>query len=270
MRKSRREGFWRCHRILIAATAAASLSVASTTGIARAEVLVFAASSTIGAIEDLVQAYSARGLGDARVAFAGSSTLARQIAAGAPADIYISANPQWMDYLATGNALAPGTRRDLVGNQLVVVAPSANPFDVRLEADFPLVEAMNGKPLAMGDPDHVPAGMYAKAALKKLGLWETLAPHIAPMHHVRAALALVERGEAAAGIVYATDAAASTRVSVVAAFPSNSHPPILFPAAIVAGHDRPEVRRFFAFLTSAEAKTVFVAYGFSGVPLTSR
>ena len=231
---------------------------------------MFAAASTTGAVGGLAQTYSARGLGDVRVAFAGSSTLARQIAAGAPADIYISANPQWMDYLATANALAPETRQNLVGNRLVVVAPSANPIAVRLEAGFPLVQAMNGKPLAMGDPDHVPAGIYARAALKKLGLWETLAPHIAPMHHVRAALALVERGEAAAGIVYATDAAGSTRVVVVAAFPSDSHPPILYPVAIVAGRDRPEVRRFFAFLTSAEAMTVFIAHGFSGVPLADR
>ncbi len=231
---------------------------------------MFAASSTIGAIGDLAQTYSARDLGDVRVAFAGSSALARQIAAGAPADIYISANSQWMDYLATSNALELGTRRDLVGNRLVVIAPSAGPMDVRLEADFPLVQAMNGKPLAMGDPDHVPAGMYAKAALKKLGLWEALAAHIAPMHNVRAALVLVERGEAAAGVVYATDAAASTRVSVVAAFPSDSHPPIVYPVAIVAGHDRPEVRRFFAFLTSAEAMCVFKGHGFSGLPLADR
>ncbi len=233
---------------------------------AATDVLVFAAASTSGAIEALAQSYSARGLGDVSVAFASSSTLARQIAAGAPADIYISAHPQWMDYLAAGNALESGTRQILVGNRLVVVTPNANPMEVRLQKDFPLVSRMNGRPLAIGDPEHVPAGIYAKAALETLGLWEAVADHIAPMHHVRAALVLVERGEAAAGIVYATDAAASSLVSVAATFPTASHPPILYTAAIVAGRDRPEVRRFFAFLTSADAMTIFARHGFSGIP----
>ncbi len=270
MKISRRGRLWPCRRILTVATVAAYICAAAFPGSATAKVLIFAASSASGAVEDLAQAYSTRGLGDVRVAFAGSSTLARQIAAGAPADIYISANPQWMDDLATRNALEPGTRRNLLGNRLVFVTPSAAPMDVRLETAFPLVEAMNGRPLAMGDPDYVPAGMYAKAALKTLGLWEALASHVAPMHHVRAALVLVERGEAAAGIVYSTDAAASSRVSVAATFPTNTHPPILYPVAIVAGHDRPEVRRFFAFLTSTEAMTIFTKHGFSDVPRLER
>ena len=230
-----------------------------------AQVLVFAASSASGAVEDLAESYSADGLGDIRVAFASSSALARQIAAGAPADIFISANPYWMDDLAARNALVPETRLDLVGNRLVVVTPRAAPMDVRLRPDFPIVDGMNGKRLAMGDPDHVPGGMYAKAALKTVGLWDALENHIAPMHHVRAALVLVERGEAAAGIVYATDAATSSRVSVAATFSADSHPPIVYPAAIVAGRSRPEVERFFNYLTSDEAITIFTRHGFGSV-----
>jgi len=263
MEKSQASVFRQCRRIMIVLAVAALISV----GIrpVSAQVLVFAASSASGALEDLAESYSADGLGDIRVAFASSSALARQIAAGAPADIFISANPQWMNYLAARNALVPETRLDLMGNRLVVVTPRAAPMDVELRTDFPLVDEMNGKPLAMGDPDHVPAGMYAKAALQTVGLWEALENHIAPMHHVRAALVLVERGEAAAGIVYATDAATSSRVSVAATFSADSHPPILYPAAIVAGRSRPEVERFFDYLTSAEAMTIFTRHGFGSV-----
>jgi len=270
MKKSHLGRLGKCCAIATAAVVVALISFGARSASATAEILIFAASSTSGAIEDLAKSYSARGFGDVRVSFASSSTLARQIAAGAPADIYISAHPRWMDYLAEGNALEPGTRLNLVGNRLVVITPNAAPIDVRLQADFPLVRGLNGKPLAMGDPDHVPAGMYAKAALKTLGIWEAAADHVAPMHHVRAALVLVERGEAAAGIVYATDAAASSRASVAATFPIGSHPPILYPAGIVAGRDRPDVRRFFDFLTSAEAMAIFCKHGFSGVRGTER
>lgn len=260
-------GRLRLFRLIATWAAITALSSAGARYAAAAtDVLVFAAASTSGAIEDLAQSYAARGLGAVSVAFAGSATLARQIAAGAPADIYISAHPRWMDYLAARNALESGTRKNLVGNRLVVVTPKDNPMEVRLQENFSLVSRMNGRPLAMGDPDHVPAGIYAKVALEALGLWRAVADHIAPMHHVRAALVLVERGEAAAGIVYATDAAVSSLVSVAATFPAASHPPIVYTAAIVGGRDRPEVRRFFAFLTSADAMTIFARHGFSGIP----
>jgi len=266
MKKSRRERRRPGRRIAVFATFLALFTVATHPELATAKLLVFAAASTSGAIGEIARTYSARGLGEVDVAFASSSTLARQIAAGAPADAYISATPQWMDYLSDRKTLAPDSRRDLVGNRLVLVTPNGRPLSVPLRTDFPLIETMDGKPLAMGDPDHVPAGMYARAALESLGLWESLAAHIAPMHHVRAALTLVERGEAALGIVYATDAAASSRVSVAAMLPAGSHPPILYPAAIIAQRDRPEVRRFFAFLTSSEAMTIFAKYGFTAVP----
>lgn len=256
----------RDRRLTTAVAAAAFFWLCPYTSPVAAKVLVFAAASTSGAMDEVARSYSANDLGDVGMAFASSSTLARQIAAGAPADIFVSANVQWMDYLADKNALVPDSRRNLVGNRLVLISSSTSPLVMAPETGFPPIAALNGRPLAIGDPAHVPAGIYARAALQSLGLWQTLADHIAPMHHVRAALTLVERGEAAAGIVYATDAAASPRVSVAATFPASSHPPILYPAAIIAGNDRPEVLRFFAFLISDAAMTIFATHGFIGVP----
>jgi molybdate transport system substrate-binding protein len=229
---------------------------------ANAKILVFAAASTTGAVGEIAEIYGTRGLGEVRAAFAGSSALARQIVAGAPADIYISANPKWMDYLADEHAIEADSRIDLVANGLVLVAPADSRLALRIEPGFPLAEGLDGGRLAMGDPDHVPAGIYARAALIDLGVWPALVGHLALTADVRAALALVERGEAAAGIVYATDAAITSRVRLVDTFPPDSHPPIAYPAAMVAGRDRPEVRRFFAFLTSAEAAAVFARHGF--------
>ena len=229
---------------------------------ATARVLVFAATSTTGALGEIGEIYGARGLGTVRTAFAGSAALARQIIAGAPADIYISASPQWMDYLAGEGAIEPASRFDLLGNRLVLIAPADSRLRLAIEPAFPLVAALDGQRLAMGDPDHVPAGMYAKAALIHLGIWPALTGHLALTADVRAALTLVERGEAAAGIVYATDAAITSRVRMAGTFPADSHPPITYPAAIVADRDRPEVRRFFAFLASAEAAAVFARHGF--------
>jgi molybdate transport system substrate-binding protein len=234
-------------------------------GPTKAKILVFAAASTTGAVGEITEIYASRGLGEVRAAFAGSSALARQIVAGAPADIYISASPKWMDYLAGKHAIEPESRVALMSNGLVLIAPADSRLSLRIEPGFPLAKRLDGGRLAIGDPDHVPAGIYAKAALIDLGVWPALVGHLALTADVRAVLALVERGEAAAGIVYATDAAISSQVRVVDAFPPDSHPPISYPAAIVAGHDRPEVRRFFAFLTSTEAVAVFVRHGFNPV-----
>jgi molybdate transport system substrate-binding protein len=253
---------WR--RLWIAALAALAAALA-TPEPTNAKILVFAAASTTGAVGEITEIYTSRGLADVRAAFAGSSVLARQIAAGAPADVYISASPEWMDYLAGERAIETESRVDLMANALVLIAPADSRLRLRIEPGFPLAEGLDGGYLAMGDPDHVPAGIYAKAALIDLGVWPALAGRLALTADVRAALALVERGEAAAGIVYATDAGVSSRVRVVGAFPAESHPPISYPAAIVAGRDRPEVRRFFAFLTSAEAAAVFARHGFEPV-----
>ena len=232
---------------------------------ARSAVLLFAAASTTTAIEDAMRVFAGRGLGAVRASFAGSSALAQQIANGAPADIFVSANRQWMDFLSREKAIVEANRVDLLSNRLVLVVPAASPMTSRIASAFPLVRALGDGRLALGDPDHVPAGLYARAALTSLGVWDAVAARLAPMADVRAALVLVERGEATAGVVYATDARITRGVRVVGLLPADSHPPIIYPAAVVAGHDRPPVRRFFEFLTSAEAATIFARHGFAAV-----
>jgi len=240
-------------------------AVLAAPGPTEAKILVFAAASTTGAVDEITEIFASRGLGEVRAAFAASSALASQIVAGAPADIYISASAEWMDYLVGEHAIEPESRVDLLTNELVLIAPADSSLSLRIELGFPLAEGLDGGRLAIGDPNHVPAGIYAKAALIDLGIWPALIDRLALTADVRAALALVELGEAAAGIVYATDATISSRVRVVDAFPADSHPPISYPAAIVVGRGRPEVRSFFAFLTSAEAAAVFARHGFKPV-----
>jgi molybdate transport system substrate-binding protein len=236
---------------------------------ARADVLVFAAASTTNAITEIADLATRQGLARMVPAFAASSALARQIANGAPADIYVSANVRWMDYLDKTGVLARDTRVDLVGNSLVLVAPKGGrlaklPPAGTLGNDYPLAAGLGDGRLALGDPAHVPAGLYAKQALETLGLWTKVSDRLAPAANVRAALALVERGEAGGGVVYATDAAVvAGKVAVIGTFPADSHAPIIYPAAIVAGRDREDVRRVFAFLASAEAAAVFARHGFT-------
>ncbi len=250
--------------------AAAAALLAAVHPASGATVTVFAAASTAGAVAEVAALFEDLGWGRAVASFAASSTLARQIANGAPADIYISASPEWMDYLAGEAAIEAASRRDLLANRLVLIAPADSDLALDIGPAFPLPEKLGDGWLAMGDPDHVPAGIYAKAALTRLGVWPGVARRVARTQDVRAALALVERGEAAAGLVYATDAAISDRVRVVAAFPASSHPPITYPTAIVAGRGRPEVRRFFDFLASPEAAAVFARHGFTVLPAAAR
>jgi len=232
------------------------------TALRAAEVLVFAAASTKDAVEEIGRLFAAAGLGEVTPVFAASSTLAKQIENGAPADLYLSADVRWMDYLAERDLVAPGSRIDLLGNRLALVAPRNSDWTLDLAAGAPLVERLGESRLAMGDPDHVPAGRYGKAALEALGFWSAVEPKLARASDVRAALALVERGEAAAGIVYTSDAAASKHVRVVDTFPASSHPAIVYPLARVAGHDRPEVLAFYDFLAGPEARAVFADHGF--------
>ena len=247
-------------RLFIAAT----VSLGFAAGIATAaDITVFAAASTTTAVEAVADLFAARNGGRVRGVFASSSTLARQIANGAPADVYISANAAWMDWLEAANAVEPGTRRTLLGNRLVLVAPADSPLSLGIAAGFPLVAKLAGGRLVMGDPDHVPAGIYGRAALQRLGVWPALAGSVVRAADTRAALALVDRGEAAAGIVYATDAAIGRNVRVVGTFPEDTHPAIVYPAAIVAGRDRPQVRAFFKFLASPAAADVFREHGFT-------
>ena len=225
------------------------------------QVTVFAAASTTDAVQAVLTAFrKAHPRTDVRASFAASSTLAKQIARGAPADLYISANVAWMDYLADRGAIDPASRVDLLGNRLVLVASPMSPVSGDLAK---LPEALGERRLAIGDPAHVPAGIYAKQALQALGFWEKVADRAAFAADVRAALALVGRGEAAAGIVYATDARISDRVKRVATLPADSHPPIHYPLARVAGAAGPEVRRLYDFFRSNEAQAIFRDHGFT-------
>ncbi len=231
----------------------------------RAEVVtIFAAASTTNALNEVAESYAASDSSGQKVrpVFAATSTLAMQISKGAPADLFLAANPAWMDYLVERHAIRPDSRRDLLGNRLVLIAPAGSRLQIAIEPGLPLVEALAGGRLAIGDPAHVPAGIYAKAALERLGVWHAVAPRTAQAANVRAALALVDRGEAAAGIVYQSDVAVGRRTRVVAVFPASSHPPITYQVALVAGSNLPEAKRFYHFLLGPEAGAIFRRHGF--------
>ncbi len=247
---------------LVLAAAATSLTLATT---ARADnLLVFAAASTKNAVDDIITAYAAQGGGDkVEASYASSSDLAKQIENGAPAGVYISADTKWADYLAERNLIAADGRVDLLGNSIVLVVPKGSGLTADLADPGSLAAALGDERLAMGDPDHVPAGRYGKAALESLGSWASVEDQVARAKDVRAALALVERGEAAAGIVYGTDAAISDKVDVAATFPASSHPEIVYPVMLVAEQDSEAARRFYAFLAGPDAREVFVRYGFT-------
>lgn len=231
-------------------------------GTAQAELLVFAAASTTNAVQDVITAYRDKTGQTVTASFASSSTLAKQIAQGAPAGVFLSANPKWMDFLEAEGAIVEGSRTDLLGNSLVLIAPRDTVRLVTVDAALPLAQMLgaDGR-LSVGDPDHVPAGLYARQALTALGLWEVAAPRLARASDVRAALALVARGETPLGIVYATDAAISDEVAVAGAFPEGSHPPIRYPAARIAGSGA-EAEAFLAFLKGDAAAAIFQRYGF--------
>jgi molybdate transport system substrate-binding protein len=227
-------------------------------------VTVFAAASTTNAFNEIGELFEKRNLGGFLPSFAASSTLAKQIENGAPAGVYVSANKKWMDYLEKKGVIVPASRFDLLGNRIVLVAPAESPLDnVDITPNFRLGELLNGGYLAMGDPGHVPAGIYGKQALEALGVWDEVSTRIARQKDVRSALSLVERGEVSLGLVYATDAAITDRVKVVGVFPENSHPPIVYPVALVNGNETPVAERFLAFLKTGYARDVFEKYGFT-------
>ncbi|MEE4300906.1 MAG: molybdate ABC transporter substrate-binding protein [Pseudomonadales bacterium] len=230
---------------------------------ARADVTVFAAASLADVLGELTAAWSARGGDPVRLSLAASSTLARQIEQGAPADLYLSANLAWMDRLEQAGLLDPASRRVLARGRLVLVAPA----DSALRAGdvAALLQALPaGARVAIGDPAHVPAGVYAAAALETLGLGGIVARRSAHAADVRSALALVARGEAPLGIVYETDAALTDRVRIVGAFPANSHPPIVYPAARLADAREPRAAdALLGWLASAEARAIWRRHGFA-------
>ncbi len=241
------------------------LHLSSVAGAIEGEtVTVFAAASTTNAITDIAKLHMDQQKDKVRISFASSSTLAKQIDNGAPADIFISANKKWMDYLEAQKMIAPKSRMDLLGNRIVLIIPAESSLKhIVIKPDFPLGQFLGDGRLAMGDPEHVPAGIYGREALMRLNVWEKVKNKVAAMKDVRAALAMVERGEVPVGLVYSTDAAISEKVRVVGIFPPETHSPILYPAAVVAGHATPAVGRFMAFLGSPAAKTIFERYGFS-------
>ncbi len=230
--------------------------------------LVFAAASLKNALDAVVDDYSKATGKAVSVSYAGSSALAKQIEQGAPADIFFSADLDWMDDVEKNGLIANDSRMTLLGNDIVLVAPADSSVSVEIAPDFPLAEALGDGKLAMALTASVPAGKYGKAALQSLGVWDSVAGNLAEAENVRAALALVSRGEAALGIVYATDAKADPGVKVVGTFPEDSHPPILYPVALTATA-KPEARAFFDYLTSAKARPRFEEQGFRFVALGS-
>ncbi|APW73388.1 MULTISPECIES: molybdate ABC transporter substrate-binding protein [Sphingopyxis] len=225
--------------------------------------VVMAAASLQEALTAAADAWAAKGHARPLLSFAGSSALARQIIAGAPADLFLSADEPWMDAVAKAGLLRPGTRTTLLGNRLVLVGPASGRLRLTPAPGFPLARALGGGRLALADPDAVPAGKYAKAALTALGVWRGVAGRLAPAENVRAAMALVEHGAAPLGIVYATDARASKRVRVVGVFPASSHPPIRYPVALLKASRHPDAMGFRNFLASREGRAIFARYGFS-------
>lgn len=229
--------------------------------VSSAPVSVFAASSLQSALDDAARLWEAQTGDKVRITYAGTSTLARQIDAGAPAEVFLSASIDWMNWVEEKGLLIAGSRRDLWANRLVLVG-SADGGAVTLDAG--LGDVLGDGPLAMAQVDTVPAGQYGKAAFESLGLWDALAPRVVEADNVRRALALVALGEAALGVVYATDAAIEPRVAVRAVFPAESHPPIRYPGALTLGAS-PEAAAFLDFLATPAAQAVFTTAGFTEV-----
>ena len=227
-----------------------------------ADVVVFGAASLKEALDDQAKHFEAANGDKVVISYAGSNTLAKQIERGAPADLFISADRDWMDYLDRRHLLMPGTRVDLLRNSLVLIAPAGSTSALRIAPGFALAAALGGGRLAMADPDGVPAGKYGKRALESLDVWAQVKGKVARTENVRAALALVSRGEAPLGIVYATDAVADEGVRIIDTFPSTSHPPIVYPAAIVASSRSQNARRLLDYFRSPPARAVWEKYGF--------
>jgi molybdate transport system substrate-binding protein len=248
----------------MAATLLLMTGIFGTASFASDTLTVFAAASTTNAVTEIGGIFSKRYPVKVRTSFASSSTLAKQIENGAPANLYISANVKWMDYLEKKELIENSSRIDLLGNRLVLIVPVDSKVSrVQIAPGFDLLSIIAKSRLAMGDPDHVPAGLYGKQALAQLGVWSAVEKQVARAKDVRAALALVERGEAPIGLVYATDAAITAKVKVVGTFPQTSHRPIVYPAAVVAGGRTAAADRFMALLRSPQAAAVFEKYGFS-------
>ena len=246
--------------------AAAALALGATVFSAPAfadDVLVFAAASLKNALDDAIADYQKTGGAKVNASYASSSALAKQLDSGAPADIFISADQDWMNDVQKNDKIQTATRKDLLGNVLVLIEPADSTAKVEIKQGFPLAKLLGDGHLAMGDPDAVPAGKYGKAALQKLGVWDSVESKVARAEDVRAALAFVSRKEAPFGIVYQTDAAADKGVKVAAPFPADTYPPIIYPIALTASSKNPDATKFLAYLHSDKAKPFFEKQGFA-------
>jgi molybdate transport system substrate-binding protein len=245
--------------------AAGTAGEAAAAEAARRGLLVFAAASLADALEEVDRAFTAATGVRVAASYAASSVLAKQIEAGAPADVFFSADLAWVDYLEKRGLIKPGSRRDVLRNALVLIAPADSPLRLKIAPGFDLAGALAGGRLAIADPDSVPAGEYARAALTRFGVWSRVSDRAVRGENVRAALSYVARGEAPLGIVYATDAQAEKRVRVVDVFPEDSHPPITYPVALTA-QARPEAVQLVEFLIGDVARQIFARYGFAAPP----
>jgi molybdate transport system substrate-binding protein len=240
----------------------AALLLACAPGAAHAaDVTVFAAASLTNALQQVADAYKTRSGQTVALSFAASSALARQIEASGGADIFISADKDWMDYLDNRGLIAHPTRKDILGGHLVLIAPAASGIQVKIAPHFDLLGALGGGRLALADPDSVPAGKYARTALIALGVWNGVVDRLVQAENVRVALAYVARGEAPLGIVYSTDAAAEPRVKIVGEFPDSSHQPIVYPAALT-NDAKPAAQAFLDYVRGPEAGAIFARAGF--------
>lgn len=253
----------RLTRVLTATVAAPLLAAALALPAAADEVVVFAAASMKTALDPIAEAFQGETGHSVAISYAGSNALAKQILDGAPADIFISASEQWMDEVERGGEVVEGTRADLLGNTLVLVAHDADAPQVTPAPGFDLAAMLDGGKLAMALVDSVPAGQYGKAALTSLGEWNAVAPSVAQADNVRAALALVATGEAPYGIVYATDAAAEPKVHVVGTFPADSHEPVVYPVALLKNAADEADRAFLEMLSAPGSDEIFAAQGFT-------
>jgi len=248
-------------RWIRAAAAAAVLALAPVAAQA-ASITVFAAASLTDALNDVGKIYKARTGNDVVLSFAASSVLAKQIESSRGADLFMSADTDWMDYLDNRGFIAHDTRKNLLGNKLVLIAPAASNVSLTIAPHFDLLGALQGGRLSVADPDSVPAGKYARTALTTLGVWNSVVDHLVNAENVRVALAYVSRGEAPLGIVYTTDALSDKGVHIVATFPENTHAPIVYPAALTKDA-KPEAKAFLDFLSGPEARAIFEKDGFA-------
>lgn len=251
-------------RVATALAAALGLALLAAPAAKAQDAVVFAAASLKNALDAAAAAFSEKTGDTIAISYAGSAALARQIEQGAPADLFVSAHVDWMDHLAAAGLIREDSRIDLLSNRIALVAPASSDVALTIEPGFDLAGALgpDGR-LAMAETTAVPAGIYGRSALERLGVWATVAGRLAQAENVRAALALVSRGEAPLGIVYATDAAADEAVRVVGLFPEETHPPIVYPAALTAESDSPVAADFIAFLRTPEARPFFEGEGFA-------